>query len=1057
MKSRLVIFILTLYFTAYGQQRQNVISFTDVEFTEPIEKFLFSPDLQQLRTSLSDAPRADESGQAWIRMSLPLADGSYHEVEVAEASVVAESIHSRYPQNRSYKVRGVNDQYISGRMALTANGLTALLYTKDGHVFIERENAEMHKSYYYDGAIFDSFSCGTVHTQYKGPKKASGERDSYGSTTREYRIAIASTGEFSAKHGNNLANINAAITEYLTLLNTLYERDLAITFELIASNDDIIFFDPNTDGLNPSNNSTKLSSAQSVINAEIGSANYDIGHVFYEMNPPSSGWWGSGVASLGVVCSSSSKARGWSGCGGSYPNSFWMGIFAHEVGHQFAATHTFYGTAGNCGGSQRSVGNGVEPGSGNSLMSYEGSCGAGGGCTSQNITPESGFQYFHSHSIDQIQSFVSGSGGCYTSISSGNSPPSITMPSNTTIPKETPFVLTATVNDSDGDPLLFSWEEVDTDNLSLSCPNGAPNDAATSTTAPLFRSFDPSAGGNTRYFPQMSDILDDTQTMGEILPEVGRTIDMRFSARGTDANGVSGISYEDMTVTVAGNAGPFSVTTANSPTAYTAGQTVNIVWTVNNTNIAPVLCSNVNILFSTDGGNTFPITLASNVSNDGSHSVTMPGSATDVGRIKIEAVGNIFFAINKGDITIISDCEPAASQILNDDDVTADAGDPYLNLGLQIGGSVPSVSGAISSSDPSSTLIANSSTSSSCTTVPTTPYYDTYVFEASEADSYTFSISGSFAEVVNIYADEYIIPVVNCQNWLACNTTYFPPSSVNISSSINLSLSAGDVIEMVVSGLNTGETGTYNVDFSSSGSGELMTYDVVPVGFVYKYVIYNSSGTVLAIEDEADLSDASTYTSGEYKVQGLMALSTVNLTPYIGNAFSTLESDVIFGTICGQLSGNDVTITINGCSPGIKMVTSPLDDGGPGTLRYVVDNACSGDLIQFGAELLNSTIVLSSEIIVDEDLIIDGLGKNNLTFSGNDSNRIFRIEPGATASITNLTLANGYSASSGGAFVNNGDVQLSNVKLSGNKNGLISKAFTNLGTITIAGSVDVEE
>jgi hypothetical protein len=1015
------------------------------------EEFIFVPSLQKIRADLASAPKYSDKDQQWIKMKIPFSNGIYHEVEVAEASVVADAIYQRYPENRSYKIRGINDKYISGRMSITQRGISALIFTKSKSIFIEPTQDEYHKAYDYDGSVFETFTCGTDHSNFK-PSNESTSRESYGANERKYTIAIASTGEFSAKHGNNLGTINGIITDYLTLLNTLYERDLAVTFELTADNDDIIFFDPNTDGLDPSNNNTKLNTTQSVINSEIGSGNYDIGHTFYEMDPPANGWWGSGVASLGVVCSSSSKARGWTGCGGSYPNSFWMGIFAHEVGHQFDATHTFYGTAGNCGGSQRPVGNGVEPGSGNSLMSYEGSCGASGSCDNQNITPQYNFNYFHSHSIDQIQTFVTGSGGCFTSTSTGNSPPVITMPASKTIPTETPFFLSATVTDPDGDPLLLSWEEVDTDNLSLSCPDGAPNEAATSATAPLFRSFDPSEGGNLRYFPQMSDILDDTQTMGEILPEVGRSIDMRFIARGTDPNGISGVSYEDVTITVAGNSGPFEITTANTPTAYLPNEAVDIEWSVANTNAAPVSCSNVNILFSTNGGDTYPITLASNTPNDGIQNVNMPSVGTEEGRIKIEAVDNIFFTINKENIAIISDCVPNSSSIINDESVTADAGDPSLDLGLLYGEEINSVLGIFDSSDPNTNLIGYDNTNGNCIAFGNMPYYETYKLTATSSDVYNFTTSGSANEVINIYQNEFIPPATGCQNWLGSNFSYSP---IVISSSYSISLTEGDLIEMVISGFNSNEIGSFNINFSSNGTGALINADILPTGFVYKYVIYNSSGSIIGIEDEADLTDDNIYSGDVYTVEGLMVISAIDLSSYINQSFTSLENDVLSGTVCGEFSTNDVTVTINGCTPGTKTVTSNSDNGGTGTLRYQIENACPGDVIQFDPSLSNSTIVLNSEIAVNQNFSVIGLGINSLSISGNNASRIFSINTGVTFSVSALSLINGYSSSNGGAFLNNGDLQLENINFAGNKNGLTSKAFTNIGTVTMANSVNV--
>lgn len=1052
MKYVLCIFLFSIPSYSISQTTISLNSNDLIVSEEGKEGFIFVPSLQKIKKDLASAPRSSDMDLEWIRMKIPFADGVYHEVEVSEAPVVADAIYQRYPENRSYKVRGVNDKRISGRMSITPKGMSALLYTRTGNVFIEPEQGKNHKSYNYDSSIFESFSCGADHSQIK-KQESNTLRTSIGSTERKFIIAIASTGEFSAKHGNNLAAINAKITDYLTLLNTLYERDFAITFELTADNDDIIFFDPNTDGFDPTNNTTKLNTAQSVISSIIVSENYDLGHVFYEIAPPANGGWtGSGVASLGVVCSSSFKARGWTGCGGPYPNSFWMGIFAHEVGHQFEATHTFYGTAGNCGGSQRPVGDGVEPGSGNSLMSYEGNCGAGNGCTDQNIVPESSFLYFHSHTIEQVQTFVSGSGSCFTSTSTGNSPPDITMPGNKTIPTETPFYLSATVTDPDGDPLLLSWEQVDTDNLILSCPDGAPNDAATSTSAPLFRSFDPSEGGNIRYFPQMSDILDDTQTMGEILPEVGRTIDIRFSARGTDPNGISGISYEDVTITVDGNSGPFEVTTATTPTGYLSGASVDIEWLVNNTDMAPISCSNVNILFSNDGGDTYPITLASNTPNDGLQNVTMPSNATEEGRIKIEAVGNIFFSITKSEISIISDCEPNPSAITNDGDVTANVGDPALDLGLIIGEELATVSGTLDGSDPFSNLIGENESSGSCIAFGNMPRYETYLLTASETDVYNFNSSSSLFEVVNIYENAYIPPATSCLNWLASNFGYPSQSFTN---PFSVSLTEGDVIEMVVSGFGTEDTGSYTVNFSSNGTGALIKINIVPAGYVYKFIIYNSSGFIIGIEDEADLTDGAIYYNDMYTVKGLVVLEAADLSSYINQTFSSLQNDVVTGTVCGEFSTNDVTVTINGCNPGSKTVTSDLDDGGVGTLRYKIENACPGDIILFDASLSNAIIVLNSEIVIDENVTITGLGIDNLTISGNDASRIFSIDSGVSLPLSGLSLINGYASSNGGAFLNNGDLHLENINFAGNKNGLNSKAFTNFGNITISNSVTV--
>jgi subtilisin-like proprotein convertase family protein len=99
---------------------------------------------------------------------------------------------------------------------------------------------------------------------------------------------------------------------------------------------------------------------------------------------------------------------------------------------------------------------------------------------------------------------------------------------------------------------------------------------------------------------------------------------------------------------VANNSGPFLVTNPNvASVIWTEGGVATVAWDVAGTTLAPVSCAKVDILLSIDGGFTYPYTLATNVDNDGNHTVLVPvGSATNTARVRVKAANNIFFDIS---------------------------------------------------------------------------------------------------------------------------------------------------------------------------------------------------------------------------------------------------------------------------------------------------------------------------------------------------------------------------------------------------------------------------
>ena len=317
---------------------------------------------------------------------------------------------------------------------------------------------------------------------------------STGDELQVFRLAVAATGEFTSFFAGGVTEAFAAIESTVSAINDIFVPELAIRLDLV-SDQTIVYAnaatDPYDDALNLND---LLNDNQTNLDAVIGAANYDIGHVFsYDV----SGTIGGGLAGLGVVARDPFKARGATIPLDPTSTSF-IDTLAHEIGHQFGAEHTFNSLVGACGNAgQYEPDSAYEVASGSTLMSYVGICPTGGGGDNLQDDPD---QVFHSASYHQIQEYLGTITNPNAPVDNSNAIPTINAGLDYVIPANTPFALTAVGNDSDsGDTLTYSWEELDrgpAQSLPLT-DNGF---------SPLFRAFAPTEDP-TRVFPQLSDLL----------------------------------------------------------------------------------------------------------------------------------------------------------------------------------------------------------------------------------------------------------------------------------------------------------------------------------------------------------------------------------------------------------------------------------------------------------------------------------------------------------------------------------------------------------------------
>lgn len=660
------IYLLLLILPLFCFSQQNYWSKTDasridnnqlVERTTSISKFnIYNLQLEDLKSQLSQAVSRSRNEVSSTFVKFPNINGEMERYQIYEASIMGPELARRNPEIQSYIGVNVDNPGTTVRFSTTVFGFHAAFYTIGKTFYIDPYTSDLNNYILYSrenlNSETDRIGCQLTDellamSPYQPTDNTFTQRNANDGILRTFRLAIATTQEYSNFHINaanqqgatdaiKRTTVLAAINVTMTRVNGLFERDLSVTMELVeiinpsfSGNSTIFLAEP--DGLDNNNaNNILLTQSQNTMDANIGTANYDVGHTF------STG--GGGVAARGGICFGNAKAQALTGLPNPVGDPFDVDFVAHEMGHHFGANHTFNGNQANCSGNNRNAPTSVEPGSGTTIMGYAGIC------AGDNVQQNSD-AYFNAISIDEIFARITATGTntgfptCSVNTPNNNIPPVSDAGLDYTIPFGTAFTLTGTGSDNTG-TISYCWEQVDPGNIS-----GQPTEL--DTEGPLFRSYSPVNNG-TRTFPKLDDILEGNLTpQWEVIPSVARDMDFALTVRDNESPNGGQTNRDDMRVTVA-NTGPFIVTAPDTTNeSFPSGSSTTITWDKAGTDANGINATNVNILLSTDGGLNFDTVLASNTPNDESQTVTFPSVQEPYCRIKIEAVGNIFFAISK--------------------------------------------------------------------------------------------------------------------------------------------------------------------------------------------------------------------------------------------------------------------------------------------------------------------------------------------------------------------------------------------------------------------------
>ncbi len=576
---------------------------------------------------------------------LPMPDGSFERFRILESPLMEPGLAAKFPEIKTYVIKGIDDPFCTGRITVSPVGFSAYFSSlpKNKAVYIRRISKTDNSQYLSfwgkdDPALDEPFVCSHDGIEIgmeeeNGQMRMAGANET-GDELRVFRLAITIVGEVSQQQmWTTEEQALNGVLDNLSALNVVYERDLAVRFVLPENEDLLLFLDPMTDPFVVEDGGQMLGDNHIVVTQLLGSENFDIGMVLVK----GGGCCGAAVQS---ICNDATK-------GGNFSGYNKLDLTAHEIGHQFGSSHIW----AHCSGVASAHPHATELGSGTTVMAY-----GTAACGDDNISPTGDVNFFGVTSHIVITDHID-SKSCYKILPTGNNIPVLTVPAGGFhIPKSTPFALTGAATDADNDNLTYSWEQYNRGTIDYTNPEPL-NTYPTSGDVPIFRVFNP-VTTPTRIFPQLPELLQNISNVNEKLPTYTRNLKFRFFVRDNHP-GTGGTASTEISFEVDGTAGPFLVSSPNTCGTWASGSTQTVTWDVANTTNANVDCQNVKISLSTDGGYTWPHVLLASTANDGSESITVPsGLCSNLARIKVEAVGNVFFDVSNENFNIENGTTP---------------------------------------------------------------------------------------------------------------------------------------------------------------------------------------------------------------------------------------------------------------------------------------------------------------------------------------------------------------------------------------------------------------
>jgi gliding motility-associated-like protein len=823
--------------------------------------------------------------------------------------VLVEAGYTDYPGIFTYDIKAEDGSSLRGTMTLSRSGLFATIINGGKLISIYPEKMsdpvwciieyghqpDIKLPKQYCGHDHSNEELSANHGQAKMAELNSGI--TLGSKRFNYRLAVATTGEFYVKNGNNDNAVQTVVINTVNALNAIYSNELSVKFSL--GNRIFLYRNPATDPFIPDETGgpSRPDQAGTVIAMNISQGSYDIGHIFHQ-HEDGDGWGNGGIAQIRSVCSNSgsiiSKARGWSGAYSNTGNG-WINLVAHEFGHQFGANHTFNGIGGSCTDAIDDT-NAYEIGSGTTIMSYNGICDA-----NQNIPNSDALDnYFHAKSLEEIYNYVyTGTGGsCGNPVTSPNPLPSVNANQcqlTYTIPKNTPFYLKASGTWTDSDNHTYCWEQIDEDGPGTPTQGRVGALAAIQPKAPLFRSYPPSPTPE-RFFPSL-EILRGTGTDPfDVLPNVKRELNFNVAIRDNNVDG-GAIANDNIKINVS-DFGPFVVSRPIGGEVFQAGQNENIIW---NTNGSNSVCNKVRIKLSLDGGLNYNIVIAEGINYQaGTYSFAIPVTftASTKARIMIECMDfdcAKFFNVSKSDFRINSTCKTEETFVCPQSGLLLDEGDPGLQLNmLKIKGVIiKNYIKSVSNSSPDMPVTVRGQNGVGCRTLLTFKHEKIKVVPE-KSGTYIFNTdreyNGGFG-FISVFRAANFTTSNPCMSFVGSSGTWTGNNN-SVSAGNQFSVVLNECVEYFIAFYNYGTLPATNAITDIIGPGNLIELNTVtdPAYDVAFVAIDQATGLIVAVSSNADFTAIK---GGKYLIYSISYAKSQDI-----NSFKGLSLNQIINQFC---------------------------------------------------------------------------------------------------------------------------------------------------------------